>query len=377
VSSIELRRVSREFDAGSKALDDVDLSVDDGERLVVLGPSGSGKTTILRLIAGLDQPTAGSIRLGGVDVDNLPPHRRNVAMVFQNPTLYPHLDVARNLEFGLKARSVPRTERKRRVGEVASLLKIDALLGRRPASLSGGERQRVAIGRAVVRRPAVLLLDEPFSSLDLPLRAALRRELLDLHDAFRTTLVHVTHDQGEALGLGQRIAVLDRGRLVQFAPPRELYERPASPVVAAFIGSPPMNLIPCTLTREGSRRAVAVGDRRWTIDDAVNAPEPADGLRRPMLLGIRPEHLHVRPTDAPDDLAAERPSIATRIRRVEFQGDSMLLTIDVAGAPAVARVANHDDFHEGQGVAVSLDLAFAVWFPAEQHPLPSAAAQAS
>ncbi|MDR3623288.1 MAG: ABC transporter ATP-binding protein [Paludisphaera borealis] len=365
MSSIELRQVSRDFDARTRALDSVDLTVLDGERLVVLGPSGSGKTTILRLIAGLDQPTAGSVRLGDALVDGLPPHRRNVAMVFQYPTLYPHLDVAGNLEFGLKTRGVPRAERRRRIGEVAAMLKIDALVRRRPASLSGGERQRVAIGRAVVRRPAVLLLDEPFSSLDLPLRAALRRELIELHEAFRTTLVHVTHDQGEALSLGQRIAVLDRGRLIQVASPRELYERPASPIVAAFVGGPPMNLLPCTLVRDGSRTSVVVGERLWPISPTHPLPELADGESRAMLLGIRPEHLHVDPADALTERTEGFPAIESRIRRIEFQGDSVLLTLDLRGSTAVARVAASDDFHEGQSVVASPDLARAVWFSAD------------
>jgi ABC-type sugar transport system ATPase subunit len=357
MSSIELCRVTRAFDAHSRALDEVDLAIEDGERLVVLGPSGSGKTTILRLIAGLDRPTSGSVRLGGLPTDDLPPHRRDVAMVFQHPTLYPHLDVAGNLEFGLKTRGVPRAERRRRAGEIAAILKIDSLLRRRPASLSGGERQRVAIGRAVARRPAVLLLDEPFSSLDLPLRAALRRELVELHETFRTTLVHVTHDQGEALGLGRRIAVLDRGRLIQAAAPRELYDHPASPAVAAFVGSPPMNLLPCTLVRESGATWAIVGEDRRAIEDADAPAALGERESRPMRLGIRPEHLQVHAEDR--DLA-----IRCRVLRVEFQGDSALLTLDLAGSTAVARVASSTDFHEGQAVFATPDFARAAWFPA-------------
>jgi ABC-type sugar transport system ATPase subunit len=362
VSSIELREVSRAFEGGNRAVDAVSLTVADGERMVVLGPSGSGKTTLLRLIAGLDQPTSGGVWLGGAAVDGLPPHRRDVAMVFQQPTLYPHLNVAANLEFGLKTRGVPRLERRRRAAEVAEMLQIDGLLSRRPASLSGGERQRAAIGRANVRRPAVLLLDEPFSSLDLPLRSALRRQLIELHEAFRTTLVHVTHDQGEALSLGHRVAVLDRGRLIQVASPRELYDRPASPFVATFVGSPPMNLVPCKLIRDGSRTTLVIGDQRWPIDSTLAVPDPADGEGRPMLLGIRPEHLCVRPLD---DDAPAFPAIASRIRRVEFQGDSALITVELAGTTAVARVAAVKDHQEGKTVAVSPDLAQAVWFPSD------------
>ena len=366
MASIELRQVSRAFDGGPRVVDAVDLSVVDGERLVVLGPSGSGKTTLLRLGAGLDRPTSGEIRLDGQAVGDLPPHLRDVAMVFQNPTLYPHLDVAGNLEFGLKTRGVPRAERRRRVDEVARMLGIDTLLRRRPASLSGGERQRVAIGRSVVRRPAVLLLDEPFSSLDLPLRAALRRELIELHEAFRTTLVHVTHDQGEALGLGHRIAVLDRGRLVQIATPRELYDHPADPQVAAFVGSPPMNLLPCVLIREGSRTRLMVGDRESWINSRGSVPDLADGERRAFLLGIRPEHLRIETADAPIDGGGAHPMFAARVRRIEYQGDSLLLTLELAGTTAVAKLAAGGDFEEGQGVFVSPDLAAAAWFRDER-----------
>jgi ABC-type sugar transport system ATPase subunit len=231
------------------------------------------------------------------------------------------------------------------------------LLRRRPASLSGGERQRVAIGRAVARRPAVLLLDEPFSSLDLPLRAALRRELVDLHEAFRPTLVHVTHDQGEALGLGRRIAVLDRGRLIQTAAPRELYDRPASPAVAAFVGSPPMNLLPCTLVREAGTTWAVVGEDRRALEDGESPAVLGERESRPMRLGIRPEHLQVHAEQR--DLA-----IRSRIRRVEFQGDSALLTLDLAGSTAVARVASSADFQKGQVVSATLDFARAAWFSA-------------
>lgn len=365
MASIEFRRVSRTYDGRARAVDAVDLTVIDGERLVVLGPSGSGKTTLLRLIAGLDRPTSGEIRLDGEAVDGLPPHRRDVAMVFQNPTLYPHLDVAGNLEFGLKTRGVPRAERRRRVDEVARMLEIDPLLRRRPATLSGGERQRVAIGRAVVRRPAVLLLDEPFSSLDLPLRAALRRELIDLHEAFRTTLVHVTHDQGEALGLGHRIAVLDRGRLAQLATPRELYDHPAGPRVAAFVGSPPMNLLPCVLVREGAGLTLIVGDRQSRIVTLRSFPELAEGERRGFLLGIRPEHLHVRPAEGPIEGEDAPPMLGARVRRIEYQGDSILLTLELAGTTAVARLSAGVDFEEGQGVLVSPKLSAAAWFASE------------
>lgn len=320
MAAIEFRGVSRAFAADRPALDEVDLAVVEGERLAVLGPSGSGKSTLLRLAAGLDRPTAGGVWFDGRRVDDVPPHRRDVGLVFQEATLLPYLTVAGNLEFGMKAREVPREERRRRVAEVAAMLRLDGLLGRRPSELSGGERQRAAIGRAVARRPAVLLLDEPFSSLDLPLRSALRRDLIDLHDRLGMTLIHVTHDQGEALAIGHRVAVLDLGRLVQVAPPREVYDRPATPFVAGFVGDPPMNLI------------------------------PSDGR----LMGIRPEHVRVRP-------AGETPFEAT-VSRLEYRGDSTLVALDLAGAKVTARVADPTGLREGEAVALDLDPSRACWF---------------
>ncbi len=320
MAAIEFRGVSRTFPAGRPALEGVDLAVADGERLAVLGPSGSGKSTLLRLAAGLDRPTAGGVWFDGRCMDDVPPHRRDVGLVFQEPTLLPYLTVAGNLEFGMKARGVARDERRRRVAEVAAMLRLDGLLGRRPSELSGGERQRAAIGRSVARRPAVLLLDEPFSSLDLPLRSALRRDLIDLHDRLGMTLIHVTHDQGEALAIGHRVAVLDLGRLVQVGPPREVYNRPATPFVAGFVGDPPMNLI------------------------------PTDGR----LMGIRPEHVRVRP--------AGETALAATVARVEDRGDSTLITLDLAGARVTARVADPTGLREGGAVALDLDPARACWF---------------
>ena len=249
-SQIELCGVSRAYAPGIKALDSLDLTIHEGERLAVLGPSGSGKTTLLRLIAGLETPDTGTIRIGGQDMLGVPPHRRDVAMVFQNPALYPHLSVLENLAFGLKARGMGRRKRRSRAGEIAEILGLGRLMDRRPDELSGGERQRVALGRAVAREPRVLLLDEPFSNLDDPLRAALRGELLALHRRFGSTLVHVTHDQSEALSIGERLAVLHEGRLMQLDSPDKVYEKPAHRFVAAFVGSPGMNLIQVEVVRD-------------------------------------------------------------------------------------------------------------------------------
>jgi multiple sugar transport system ATP-binding protein len=288
MAGIEICGLSKFFRDGSRALEGVDLDVGDGELLALVGPSGSGKTTLLRLIAGLDQPTAGTIRLGGNNLAGVPPHRRNVALVFQNLALYGHLSVADNLAFGQenKAESGKRKAERGddRVKQVAELLGIEHLLERYPAELSGGEQQRVALGRAIVRQPAALLLDEPLSSLDGPARRGLRRELKRLQRQLGIPTIYVTHDQAEALALGDRIVVLDRGQLQQVASPHEVYHRPASRFVAEFFGPQGMNLIEGELKREnGSAMFQARSFRLPVGDSAAGVP---DGQ---VLCGFRPE----------------------------------------------------------------------------------------
>ncbi len=256
VASIKLKNLGRFFTPGIAALHPLDLSIPAGELLVVLGPSGSGKTTLLRLIAGLEPPSAGSVLIGGRDVTGLAPHERDVAMVFQHPALYPHLSVFDNMAFGLRARGVVKSQLRAKVNTMAGILELDRLLARHPAELSGGQRQRVAIGRALVRQPRVVLLDEPFSNLDLPLRASLREQVVDLQRRFGTTLIHVTHDQAEALLMGDRLAVLDQGRIQQTGTPREIYEKPANRFVAAFVGNPPINVLPCQVEPEGESACI-------------------------------------------------------------------------------------------------------------------------
>jgi multiple sugar transport system ATP-binding protein len=262
----------------------VDLSLDvaDGERLAIVGPSGSGKSTVLRLIAGLDVPTAGRVRIDGVDVTDVPPESRDLAMVFQSYALYPHMTVRANLGFGLRMRGLGRTEIEARVLPVAESLGLQSLLDRKPAGLSGGERQRVALGRAIVRHPKAFLFDEPLSNLDPRLRGSTRAELVALHQRLGATMIYVTHDQEEAMTLGQRIAVLREGRLDQVATPQELYDRPANRFVATFIGSPPMNLL------EGTSALAAVGASGERV------------ARERLCVGIRPQDVTlVLPGDAP------------------------------------------------------------------------------
>ena len=304
MAKIEIRGVSKVFRGNVRALDGLNLDVADGELLAVVGPSGSGKTTLLRLIAGLDCPTEGSIRLAGRDLGNVPPRHRDVALVFQSLALYGHLTVKQNLAFGLNARKGgwwgSRRDSKQdggaseKVGEVARLLKIENLLDRRPADLSGGQQQRVALGRAIVRRPAALLLDEPLSSLDLPLRRELRREIKDMQRQLGVATVYVTHDQAEALAVGDRIAVLDGGRLAQAGSPHEIYDHPRNRFVAGFFGSQGMNFIEGEILNHISYSQLTGGK-----------------IARPPVAGIRPEHIQLIPEGTTETPAASGEVVAT------------------------------------------------------------------
>jgi multiple sugar transport system ATP-binding protein len=280
MAEIVLDRVTKEFDNGFVAVDDVSLTVGDGEFMVLVGPSGCGKSTLLRMIAGLEEVTAGTISIGGRDVTELAPRHRDIAMVFQNYALYPHMDVRRNLGYGLKVRKTSAAEVERRVTEVAKLLGLEQLLDRKPAALSGGQRQRVAMGRAIVREPTAFLMDEPLSNLDAKLRVTMRSELSRLHDRLGVTTLYVTHDQVEAMTLGQRVAVLRDGVIQQADSPQALYSRPRNLFVAAFIGSPAMNLVEATFA-DGT-----VSFAGWELRlDPARCPS-RNGR---MVLGVRPE----------------------------------------------------------------------------------------
>lgn len=284
---VEVRGLTKHF-GEVVAVDGVDIRSEEGEFLVLLGPSGCGKTTLLRMIAGLEQPTDGEILLGGEDVSGLPPRARRVAMVFQSYALYPHMTVANNIAFPLKAQGVEASERSTRVNWAAGLFGIEALLHRRPRQLSGGERQRVALARALVREPTVFLLDEPLSNLDAKLRAAARDDLMEFQRRIGTTTIYVTHDQVEAMGMGDRIAVMDHGKVRQLGTPEEVYHHPADVFVATFLGSPPMNLLEAT----------------------------------GFLLGFRPEQL------LPEGIAdheADRVPFTFHVNRVEYLGSERYL----------------------------------------------------
>jgi multiple sugar transport system ATP-binding protein len=303
MATVETRSLTKRF-GDVRAVDGVDIATKEGEFLVLLGPSGCGKTTLLRMIAGLEAPTSGEILIGGQVVNDLPPRARKIAMVFQSYALYPHLRVRDNIAFPLKAQGMPRAEIPRRVEWAATLFGIHHLLERKPRQLSGGERQRVALARALVREPAVFLLDEPLSNLDAKLRASAREELQQFQRRIGTTTVYVTHDQIEAMGLGDRIAVMQTGTVRQIGTPQDVYDEPADTFVAGFLGSPPMNLVPA-------------GD---------------------VLLGFRPEH--VLPAAAHDRAAAV--TLSCRVTRVEYLGADRIvygvLENRFAGAKVTARL---------------------------------------
>ena len=293
MAEIQLDKLTKVYPDGTEALTSLDLEIDDGEFVVFVGPSGCGKTTALRMIAGLEDITGGTVKIGDEVVNGLPPKDRDIAMIFQNYALYPHMSAFDNMAFGLKLRKVPKGERATRVTRTASMLGLPEVLRKRPRTLSGGQRQRVAMGRAIVREPRAFLMDEPLSNLDAKLRVEMRAEIARLQRDLEVTTIFVTHDQVEAMTLGDRVVVLRDGVLQQVDSPAQLYDRPANLFVAEFIGSPSMNLVGADLVREDRGFAVTFGDHRLRLDDAVSAARPALArfVGKRLILGIRPEDL--------------------------------------------------------------------------------------
>jgi multiple sugar transport system ATP-binding protein len=334
VSAIELSEARKTFPNGVEALRGVDLEVGDGELLVLVGPSGCGKTTALRAIAGLERLTSGTVAIGGEDVGELDPADRDVAMVFQNYALYPSMTVARNISFGLRARGVAKAQQERRVREIARVLDIEALLERKPRALSGGQRQRVAMGRAIVRDPRAFLMDEPLSNLDARLRVQMRAEIVRIQSELRTTTVYVTHDQVEAMTMGQRVAVMDDGRVLQCDSPQRLYDEPANAFVARFMGSPPMSLLLGALSADGDGFACTVGDTTLALPaDLVRArPALAGYAGRELVVGVRPDGLRLDGAAAPGGLSGT-------VYLAEMLGSEVLVHLEVAAARPSEAVA--------------------------------------
>ena len=366
MATVRLQKLSKSFaiKKGSvRAVDALSLEVKDGEFVVVLGPSGSGKSTMLRLVAGLEEPDSGTVAIGGVDVTRVNPRDRNVAMVFQNYALYPHMTVFRNMAFGLKTRRVPKSQIQQRVTEVAAKLSIEHLLDRKPGKLSGGERQRVALGRAIVRDPNVFLLDEPIASVDPSLRVQLRGEIKSLHRELGATFIHVTHEQEEAMILGDRIAVMRGGSLQQFDTPLRVYDYPANRFVAGFVGSPAMNFLPGTLKAEGGQLAVET--------DAGRVPLPAEMASKirdvpagEVVLGIRPEDLAVAvpndPAESSKSSGGDRGSSCLlnplEIASVEALGHSIRVQVALpSGESMTATLARDCEVAVGTPIQLRLD----------------------
>jgi len=341
--TVRIRDMTKIFEEsdGSEvvAVDDLSIDIRPGEFLVLVGPSGCGKTTTLRSVAGLEEPTEGSIEIEGRDVVGLEPRERNIAMVFQNYALYPHKTVRQNISFPLEVRKFPKEEKERRVQETAELLHIPELLDRKPGALSGGQQQRVALGRAIVREPAVFLMDEPLSNLDAKLRVQMRTELNELHQRVGRTTIYVTHDQAEAMTLGDRVAVMNDGRLQQIGPPQHLYDNPANRFVSGFIGEPPMNFFPVDVRKNGGYRAVCslfdfpLPER---IGDKVDA---WDGSLDDVTMGIRPEDFHDVSVDERE--ASTENTFEARVKVVEPMGSDKFLTLagDAEVDEFTARVA--------------------------------------
>ncbi|HEY6584101.1 MAG TPA: sn-glycerol-3-phosphate ABC transporter ATP-binding protein UgpC [Gaiellaceae bacterium] len=331
MAEIELRQLTKVYGDGTKAVSALDLDIGDGEFAVLVGPSGCGKTTALRMVAGLEPITSGEVRIGGRVVNNLPPKNRDVAMVFQNYALYPHMSAYRNMAFGLKLRKLPKSEIDRRVKDAARILGLAEVLGKRPRTLSGGQRQRVAMGRAIVREPQAFLMDEPLSNLDAKLRVEMRAEIARIQRDLNVTTIYVTHDQTEALTLGDRVAVMRDGLLQQFDVPQRLYDEPVNLFVAEFIGSPAMNLVGVDLVATNGALEARFGENRLPIDEGLLRARPAlrrfEGKR--VIMGIRPEDLEQAGGEAASDGA--RISAVVDIR--EDMGSEVYVHFGVRAPP--------------------------------------------
>jgi multiple sugar transport system ATP-binding protein len=354
MAEVSCRKVVKMYDGGVQAVKGIDLDIADQEFVVLVGPSGCGKSTTLRMIAGLEEISGGEILIGGDVVNDVPPRDRDIAMVFQNYALYPHMSVFDNMAFGLKLRKFPKDEIKRRVDEAARILDIAPLLDRKPRALSGGQRQRVAMGRAIVRNPKVFLFDEPLSNLDAKLRVQMRTEIKKVHQTVKTTTVYVTHDQIEAMTLADRVVVMNNGIIEQVGTPNELYHHPATRFVAGFIGSPAMNFIPCTV-EDGPAGALQV-----RFGDNLTLPIPPERKDRymkqkgrPMILGLRPEHLfEYHDTNAKPGWA--RVDLLTDV--VEPMGMETMVHFFIGHEPICARIDPATHAAPGEMLPLTADM---------------------
>ncbi|MDD1523531.1 MULTISPECIES: ABC transporter ATP-binding protein [Bradyrhizobium] len=352
MADVALRKVVKRYD-DVEAVRGIDLDIADHEFIVLVGPSGCGKSTTLRMIAGLEDISDGDIMIGGDVVNDVPPKDRDIAMVFQNYALYPHMTVAENMSFGLRLKHYPKAEIKARVTEAARLLDITDLIDRKPKQLSGGQRQRVAMGRAIVRNPKVFLFDEPLSNLDAKLRVQMRIEIKKVHQKVRTTTVYVTHDQVEAMTLADRVVVMNKGKIEQIGTPNELYHKPATRFVAGFIGSPAMNFIPCRLEDVAGTLQLRLTDRiAFALPPARAARYNALPRTDKLLLGIRPEHL----TESHAHLAPGVETFDTVLDVTEPMGMETLVYFGLDGTPVCGRVDPNAGAKDGAPMRLAMDL---------------------
>ena len=354
MAGLSLRHIYKKYPGGVTAVSDFNLEIRDKEFLIFVGPSGCGKSTTLRMIAGLEEITEGELYIGDRFVNDVAPKDRDIAMVFQNYALYPHMTVFDNMAFGLKLRKVPKEEIKRRVEEAARILDISHLLERRPKALSGGQKQRVALGRAIVRNPKVFLLDEPLSNLDAKLRASMRTELTKLHKKVETTFIYVTHDQVEAMTMATRIVVMKDGLIQQVDTPQNLYDLPVNLFVAGFIGTPQMNFINCTLEQKGDGIYACFGTDSLKLPaEKANDPVVKDYLGKDVVMGIRPESIHDEPmylSSMPDSV------IECDVEVTELMGSEIYLYLVSNEQNMTARVSARSTARAGDVIKIAIDM---------------------
>jgi len=353
MASISIRNISKVYPGDVLAVDDCSLEIPDKEFVILVGPSGCGKSTMLRMIAGLEEITKGELYIGDKLVNDVPPKNRDIAMVFQNYALYPHMTVYKNMAFALKLAKTPKLEIDNRVKEAARILDIEHLLARKPKALSGGQRQRVALGRAMVRNPAVFLLDEPLSNLDAKLRTSMRTELIKLHKKLETTFVYVTHDQTEAMTMGDRIVVMNHAVVQQVDTPQNLYDYPCNMFVAGFIGSPQMNFIDAVLKQDGSRYYLEVAVDKLYLPDSKVKEEMKAYVDKAVKFGVRPEDIY----DDDAFLAANPQAIIdVNVEVSELMGSEVYLYLNYSENTLTARVAPTTKSRTGDKIRVGLDM---------------------
>jgi len=361
MAEVVLRGVSKVYPGGVVAVEEATLNVESREFLVIVGPSGCGKSTLLRMIAGLEDISAGEIQIGGKVVNHVPPKDRDIAMVFQHYALYPHMSVYENMAFGLRLRGYGKTEIDRRVREAGSILGIERLLNRKPKELSGGERQRVAVGRAIVRKPLVFLFDEPLSNLDAKMRVAMRTEIRKLHLRLQTTMIYVTHDQTEAMTMGDRIVVMNQAVVQQAADPLTVYDHPANRFVAGFIGSPPMNFLSGNLMKQNGTLYFNEGSFKLRVVDEM-ASRLSAHVGQSVVFGIRPEDLYDKLFIADSPLDS---TVTSSVEIVEPMGSEVYLHLKVGRQSLVARVGPHDRPEVNQDIDLVFDMGKAHFFDPE------------